>query len=160
VIVIALIAGVLTFSPLFIGERIESPAPNNATRGTDPVAQRSRQAAGQSAVGKNEPGRPEDAAGSKARDITHSAQPLSVTPEQKEKLRGVLGPAVPRAEPSTFTIVIGASVPEQVELRPLPAAATDMLQGYQGAFFTTVGDQLVIVDGQARRVVAIIPGFA
>ena len=59
-----------------------------------------------------------------------------------------------------FSIAVGAAVPRQAELHKLPSALTDILQGYTGDQYIRVRDQLVIVDGKARRIVAIIPNMA
>jgi hypothetical protein len=95
-----------------------------------------------------------------ARDIQQTNQPLSLTVEQNDKLRGLFaGRDVPRADPGNFAVAIGVAVPKQVPLKPLPSGASDLLQGCQGDMYTMVGDQLVIVDAQAGRVVAIVPNI-
>jgi hypothetical protein len=57
-----------------------------------------------------------------------------------------------------MSLTVGAAVPRQIELRDLPTAVADALHGYNGDKYLLVRDQLVIVDGQARRVVALVPG--
>src|SRR5947209_5534702 len=54
-------------------------------------------------------------------------------------------------------VTIGAAVPRQVQLRPLPAELTNLLQKYQGNSYLLVKHALVIVEPKVRRVVAIIP---
>jgi hypothetical protein len=45
-------------------------------------------------------------------------------------------------------------------LQKLPPQISSIIGGYQGDDFLIVSDQLVIVDPNARRVVAIIPNIA
>jgi hypothetical protein len=51
-------------------------------------------------------------------------------------------------------------VPAQAELHQLPGTVSSIMNGYQGDNYILVRDQLVIVDRESRRVVAIIPGIA
>jgi hypothetical protein len=59
---------------------------------------------------------------------------------------------------ANFEMMIGSSVPKQIQLRDLPPKLTEIMNGYWGDQYTIVQDKLVIVDQRARRVVAIIPG--
>jgi hypothetical protein len=58
-----------------------------------------------------------------------------------------------------FSVAIGAAVPQQVKLQKLPSQISSVIGGYQGDDYLLVGDQLIIVDPSARRVVAIVPGI-
>jgi hypothetical protein len=57
-----------------------------------------------------------------------------------------------------FSVVIGAAVPRQAQLKDLPATLADMLNGYNGDQYILIRDQMIIVDHQSRRIVAVIPG--
>jgi hypothetical protein len=152
---------VVSVWPLLSNHPLGTPGPNNSERTAVAGSGRSDQAAGASRVGQAEPNRPEDAGGQKARDIEHSASALSLTDEQRTKLRSIVaGTDAPKTAPGTFTVAIGAAVPGQANLRDLPHDASDILNGFAGDMFTIVRDQLVVVDSKSRRIVAIVPNVA
>jgi Protein of unknown function (DUF1236) len=126
------------------------------------------QGAGESQTGKNQAVTPRQnpAAGSgqnssgEAADIEQSAKPLQLTDAQREQIRSYFaGKTAGRLQSVDFSIAIGAAVPQQVELQKLPPQISSAIGGYQGDDYLIVGDQLVIVDPNARRVVAIIPNI-
>lgn len=121
---------------------------------------KSNQEAGQSAVGKDG-GPKNDNTGSRSRAIEQSGTgALSVSAEQQQKSREALAKANPnRVDSVPWTVTVGAAVPRQAELRDLPSEVADILGGYKGAQYVLVRDQLVIVDTEARRIVAIVPGM-
>lgn len=95
-----------------------------------------------------------------AAQIEQSATPLKLTDAQREQIRSYFsGKSAGRLQTVDFSIAIGAAVPQQVELQKLPAEVSSMIGGYGGDDFVLVGDQLVIVDPNARRVVAIVPNI-
>ena len=119
------------------------------------------QKAAQSAVGKNDPAG-QDANGGRARDIKQSSQALQLNDEQHQKIKDVIAhqsdpPKVGRAP---FEMMIGAAVPQQVELKDVPPEITEVMNGYWGDQYVLVQDELVIVDQHSRRVVAIVPAVA
>jgi hypothetical protein len=69
------------------------------------------------------------------------------------------GKSANRLQSVDFSVAIGAAVPRKVELQKLPAQISSVIGGYQGDDYLIVGDQLVIVDRSARRVVAIVPNI-
>ena len=121
---------------------------------------RSKQVAGESSVGRNEPAgdQREDA---RAPNITKSEVPVArISDDQRAKIRGYLAQHPEGSvEHVDFSLVIGAAVPRQAALVDLPAVLSDLLNGYKGNQYILVRDQLVIVDHQSRRIVAIIPGM-
>ena len=152
---------VVSVWPILFNHPLGTPGQNNSERATVAGSERSDQTAGESKVGQAEPNRPEDPGGQKARDIEHSASALSLTDDQRAKLRAVVaGTDAPRTNPGTFTVAIGAAVPGQANLRNLPQEASDILNGFAGDMFTLVRDQLIVVDTKSRRVVAIVPNVA
>ncbi len=90
--------------------------------------------------------------------IEQSATPLQLTDAQRERIRGYFaGKPSDRLQSVDFSLAIGAAVPHQVELQKLPSQISSVIGGYQGDDYLIVGDQLVIIDPNARRVVAIVP---
>jgi hypothetical protein len=121
-----------------------------------PSSPRFQQPSGQSAAGKNETttGKSE---GERAREITGSAEPLKLTDEQRRRIGDALRNA-PTLDTVDMSLTVGAAVPRQIELRDLPTEVADVLHGYNGDKYLLVRDQLVVVDTQARRIVALVPG--
>lgn len=79
---------------------------------------------------------------------------------QREQIRAYFaGKPADQAQSVNFSVAIGAAVPQQVELQRLPSQISSLIGGYQGDDYLLVGDQLVIIDPSARRVVAIVRGI-
>jgi hypothetical protein len=126
------------------------------------------QGAGESQAGKNQAVTPrqnpvlgsgQNSSGETA-EIEQSATPLKVTDAQREQIRAYFaGKPADRLQRVGFSVAIGAAVPQQVELQKLPPQISSVIGGYQGDDYLIVGDQLIIVDPSARRVVAIIPNI-
>jgi hypothetical protein len=122
----------------------------------------SRQRSGESMAGKNDtsPANPKDPGRAQAIEKTATSH-VSLTAEQKQRLSGLLkGQPQARRDSAGLTLSIGASVPPQIELANLPDAAADVLHGYNGDKYLIIGDQLVIVDREIKRIVALIPNVA
>jgi hypothetical protein len=127
----------------------------------------SNQGAGESQAGKNEDVMPRQnpAVGSGQNssgeaDIEKSATPLKLTDAQREQIRSYFaGKSANRLQSVDFSVAIGAAVPHKVELQRLPPQISSVIGGYQSDDYLIVGDQLVIVDRSARRVVAIVPNI-
>jgi hypothetical protein len=95
-----------------------------------------------------------------AAQIEQSATPLKLTDSQREQVRSYFsGKNVERLQSVGFSLAIGAAVPQQVQLQKLPPEVSSVIGGYQSDDYVLVGDQLVIVDSGARRVVAIVPNI-
>jgi hypothetical protein len=113
----------------------------------------------QSAVAKDDPAGNEDATGGRARNIKQSSQPVSLTQEQRDKLRTIFSSkGEAKMERPNFEMMIGTSVPHQAQLADLPPEATQVLNGYWGDQYLIAGKDLVIVDQHSRRIGAIISG--
>jgi hypothetical protein len=113
--------------------------------------------AGQSTAGKNDSTNGKDEGG-RAREIQHTAGPLQLSNQQQEQLRDSLARQNSVAMDTVdVSLTIGAAVPRQIALYVLPTDMSDILHGYNGDKYLVVRDQLVIVDSQARRIVALIP---
>ena len=101
-------------------------------------------------AGQNAPGA--------AAQIEQTAAPLQLTAQQRQQIRKIVGAErTGRTDNVDFALSIGAAVPRNVQLRPLPPQISGVLGGFQGDQYVLVRDQLVIVDPNARRVVAIAP---
>jgi hypothetical protein len=102
----------------------------------------------------------EDSTGGRARKIKQTSTALSLSSEQRDRLRTILAQQkLPRSDRSNFELMIGTAVPRQTEVGDLPSEATEVLNGYWGDQSLIVGNSLVIVDQHTRRVVAIIAGM-
>jgi hypothetical protein len=96
-----------------------------------------------------------------AAQIEQSATPLKLTDSQREQVRSHFsGKNAERLQSAGFSLAIGAAVPQQVQLQKLPPEVSSVIGGYQSDDYVLVGDQLVIVDSGARRVVAIVPNIS
>jgi hypothetical protein len=107
-----------------------NPAKTAATTvGNSAPAQR----AAESAVGKNDPAGLEDSTGGRARAIQRSAQALQLDDRQQQQIKDILGrQSVARVQNPGFEMMIGASVPAQVQLQDIPPEITQVMNGYWG----------------------------
>jgi hypothetical protein len=85
---------------------------------------------------------------------------LSLSPEQREKIKGYFARSpIPREENVNLSISVGASVPRQAPTHEFPMELERELPAYRGTLYIRARDQLVIVDKDTRRIVAIVPGI-
>lgn len=148
-----LLIGFAVWPFLAPGRFAPGPHPSQSTTGQVGSDQR----AGESKAAKDTFA-PDDPSGGRAREIKHSAEPLSLNPQQREKLREIIGTQnAPRDDRLPISLEVGEAVPHEVELRDLPPEATRILNGYAGDQYVVVRDKLVIVDRLSRRVAAIVP---
>lgn len=128
----------------------------------------SNEGAGQSGAAKNNAVTPQtnqkvgtgqNAPGAAAQ-IEQTAQPLKLTDQQRQQIRDFFAKQQgDRTGSVNFTLAIGSAVPQDVQLQPLPPQISATLGGYKADQYIIVGNQLVIVEPQARRVVAIVPNI-
>jgi len=103
-------------------------------------------------TGQNAPGA--------AAQIEQSAAPLKLTDQQRQQIRDFFANQKgDRSNGVNFSLAIGSAVPQDVQLQKLPAEVSSALGGFQADQYIIVGNQLVIVEPNARRVVAIVPGI-
>lgn len=142
--------------------RVGNPQSPAATNGL------SNQVSGQSTAAKNNAVTPQTSntvgAGQNspaaAAQIEQTAEPLKLTDQQRQKIRSYFAAnKADHAQSVDFTLGVGAAVPQQVQLQKLPPDVAAALGGYKADQYIIVGDQLVIVDPNARRIVAIVPGI-
>ena len=99
----------------------------------------------------------QNASGETAR-IEQTATPLQLSDAQRQQIRQYFASKPgQRTQGADFSLAVGAAVPQDVPLQKLPPEILSALGGYQGNDYVLVGDQLVIVDPTARRVVALVP---
>lgn len=60
------------------------------------------------------------------------------------------------AAPATFLPRVGATVPEGVDLTPIPKTIADLIPKTAGYLCGMVADQAIIVEPKARKVVEVI----
>ena len=93
-----------------------------------------------------------------AAQIGQTAAPLKLSDAQRQQIRQYFASQPgQRMQSANFSLAVGAAVPQDVPLQKLPPEILSALGGYQGNDYVLVGDQLVIVDPTARRVVALVP---
>ena len=99
----------------------------------------------------------QNASGETAR-IERTATPLQLSDAQRQQIRQYFASQPgQRMQSANFSLAVGAVVPQNVPLQNLPPEILSTLGGYQGSDYVLVGNQLVIVDPTARRVVALVP---
>ena len=99
----------------------------------------------------------QNASGETAR-IEQTATALQLSDAQRQQIRQYFASKPgQRMQSANFALTVGAAVPQDVPLQKLPPEISSAMGGYQGVDYALVGDQLVIVDPSARRVVALVP---
>jgi hypothetical protein len=93
-----------------------------------------------------------------AAQIDQSSGALKLSDAQRERIHSYFAGKQPdRTDSVSFSLSIGAAVPQQVQLQSLPADISDVMQGFKDDDYLLVKNQLVIVEPQTRRIVALIP---
>ncbi len=144
------------------------PGRNGEPHGAASTGVMSNEGAGQSSAAKNnavtpqtnqQAGTGQNSPGAAAQ-IEGSAGPLKLSDQQRQQIHDFFAQQKgERADNVNFTLAIGAAVPQDVQLQKLPPQVSSALGGYNADQYVIVGNQLVIVDPNARRVVAIVPGI-
>jgi hypothetical protein len=137
-----------------------------AAQQPSPTTPKSNQGSGESEAAKHDSILPDKSAtggggqssSGEAAQIERSAGPLKLTAAQQQKIKSYFADKQSKPLKSVaFSISIGAAVPRQIKLQKLPIPIISALGGFQGEDYVLVGHQLVVVDDNARRVVAIVP---
>jgi hypothetical protein len=156
VLFIGLIAWLLLGNLDGIGRgRVDQAAKQELTALPVQAAQRS----GESTVGKSDPAGQVGAAGERQRAIKETAQPLSLSDEQRRQVSAAVAdqPGLVRTDQAKFEMMIGTLVPPQIELSDIPPRVTEIANGYWGSQCIVVRDVLVVIDLRTRRIVALMP---
>jgi hypothetical protein len=85
---------------------------------------------------------------------------VSLSEAQREKIKSYFATSgAPREERVNLSLSVGASVPRQAPTHDFPQELEKDVPAYRGTLYIRARDQLVIVDRDTRRIVAIIPGM-
>jgi hypothetical protein len=83
---------------------------------------------------------------------------VALTFEQRGKLRDIIAAQTDAQESSAkFKLMIGAKVPQGVQLQPMPQRAVDLVPRYKDFDFTIVKDRIVVVQRSTRSIDTMIP---
>jgi hypothetical protein len=64
---------------------------------------------------------------------------------------------MPRVNSSNFSVAVGSAVPRDVHVAPLPPDIIRVVPAYRGFDYVMVRDQLLIIDPDTMKIVAILP---
>ena len=82
----------------------------------------------------------------------------ALTPDQEDQIRNALANNnAARVDQANFGLNVGASVPRNEKLEPLPSQVGTIDPRLTGDKYLIVKDDIVIVDPHSSRVVALIP---
>jgi hypothetical protein len=86
------------------------------------------------------------------------AGPLALSREQQERIRNILlSHNIMQSPASEFPLQVGALVPPEVELMPLPHEIADAIPNYRGYSYVISQDRIVIVVTEKRAISLLIP---
>jgi hypothetical protein len=85
---------------------------------------------------------------------------VTLSPRQQARIRTVLmrDRNIPQVSNPTFNVAVGATVPNNTQLAPLPSAVLRLYRGFRGDRVTMVGNELVIVNPSSYQIVAVLSG--
>lgn len=162
-VAVILFAAVLVWAFVFVPRGELGSSAHQPSGATGVLA---NQGAGESTAAKNDAITPEKSAtggsaqnsNGEAAQIDQSAGPLKLSDAQRQAIHSYFaGNPGDHAQSADFALSVGAAVPQEVKLQPLPLPIVSAMAGFQGDQYIIVGTQLVIVDANARRVVAVVP---
>ena len=155
-LLLAVLVGVWIFFPIGL---YSGQSPN------DPTGIRASQEKGVSVAAKRSPAPADASTGTKPESLSRTKKILETarpTPElthvQREAIAGfVFRHPDLRVDDIDYSIAIGAQVPKQAELSQIPTELVGVLPSYKGDLFAVVGQKLLIVEKDTRRIIAVIP---
>jgi hypothetical protein len=123
---------------------------------------------GQSTTGQQKPGTTETQRGttetqrgtSETRSSTSSSGSVQLSQEQRTKVHSVIvKESSARVDTVDFSISVGTTVPQHIhgKLRQLPRELVEIFPQYREYRFILVRDELIIIDPNTLRIVAVIP---
>ncbi len=161
VVALILLAAVVVW-PLLPNSGNPQTSPPTAATGT-----RSNQGEGESQVAKSTRPTPETDAratteggdsGKRARQISESASnSVQLSPEQRQAVADYVKQQGAQTDRVNFTLSVGAAVPRDVKLQDMPRELAEALPAYRDDQYLVVNNQVVVVEKQSRRIVALIP---
>ena len=147
------------------GQRAQSPkkdADKAQTTGQAPKAddtKKAPQTTGQAPrEGQAQPGQSGTQSGAQKGQAGGGAQ-AQLSTEQRTQIRQTVmqvGDA-PRVSSVNFSLSVGTVVPRTVKYVPLPSRVVEIYPAWRSYHFFMVGDQIVIVEPDSLRIVAVIP---
>jgi uncharacterized protein DUF1236 len=135
----------------------ETPAQPTQPRAAQPGDAQTPPAARQPSQAQN-PQSPSRAPSTTESRQEKSTTSVSITTEQRTRIRETVlkqGNA-PRVGNVNFQINVGTVVPRTVRVAPLPVTIVEIQPAWRGYMFFIVGDEIVIVEPNTLRIVAII----
>jgi len=84
---------------------------------------------------------------------------VQLSERQRTQIKGLIvkDPNVPRANSSNFSVAVGSAVPREVHVAPLPPDVIRVVPEYRGLDYVVVRGQLLIIDPDTMKVIAILP---
>ena len=84
---------------------------------------------------------------------------VELSERQRTQIKGLIvkGRNVPRVNSSNFSVAVGSAVPRDVHVAPLPPDVIRVVPEYRGFDYVVVRDQLLIIDPDTMKVIAVLP---
>jgi hypothetical protein len=86
-----------------------------------------------------------------------ASAPVKLSTEQRTKITTVIKEKNVQPTRVNFDIHVGATVPRSVHLVTLPTEVIEVYPAWRGYEFILVGDEIVVINPNTLRVVAVIP---
>ena len=105
-----------------------------------------------------QPQQPESAPRSGVETQGQAGARVQFSPEQRTRIRETVihGSNAPHASNVTFAVSVGTVVPRTVRLAPLPTLIVDVEPTWRGYMYFIVGDEIIVVEPNSLRIVAVI----
>jgi hypothetical protein len=86
-------------------------------------------------------------------------KPMQLSESQRTRIKNLIvkDRNVPRDNSSNFTVSVGSAVPHNVHVAVLPPDVIRVVPEYKGFDYIVVRDQLLIIDPDTMKIVAIMP---
>lgn len=85
-----------------------------------------------------------------------AATNIRITPEQRTTIKKRIGTTQPSATLKQ-RVTVGTTLPADVELTPLPEEVYTEVPSIRNYRYIVVGDEIVLVEPQTRRVIEVFP---
>jgi hypothetical protein len=82
---------------------------------------------------------------------------VALTEEERRKIRDIIVKQTAVQERAEFKVMVGAKVPQNVSLRPMPQEVVKVVPRYKDFDFTIVNDRIVVVQRSTREIDTMIP---
>jgi hypothetical protein len=81
---------------------------------------------------------------------------VSLTPQQRTEIRSSVLASAPKVSDVNFSISVGTVVPRTVRIVEVPPTLVRIYPQWRGHMYFVVGDQIIIVERNSHRIVAVI----